>query len=393
MTVSPDSSAIRGRLGFTSEGITWLVAAVALGLLAWSKSLNLLLVLSYIMLVLLTINGVLARRHALRVWAHAVPLPPVFAGETVRRIVVVENVSAKSATVLVADDRTQWSAEGLPPNERVECGEARSYAKRGRRPAASLVVASGFPFGFLRYERRTEPGADLIVLPAVGHVDIDGLRGWLLRQTGTEGRSRKAVRRSTADLADVRGVRPYRPGDSIRTIHWRSSARRRELMVREYDAAPSPELVLVVEPWLPEDPTAADRENLEAALSLAAGILQAWNAALETRTLLIVAGQAAERGNGPPGDVGLREAMIPLADAVGAASFATIEPAAFGRSLARSARLVVSSRPNAPLAAALSHATGKLFLSLCSSQPPPWYRPPEAIVSDDSSRKGKTDNS
>ena len=48
-------------------------------------------------------------------------------------------------------------------------------------------------------------------------------------------------------------------------FHWRTTARRGELMVREYDTAPSPELVLVVEPWLPTNPTATDRERLEAA--------------------------------------------------------------------------------------------------------------------------------
>src|SRR6185312_2211555 len=185
------------------------------------------------------------------------------------------------------------------------------------------------------------------------------------------------LRRATADLADVRGVRPYRPGDSIRAIHWRSSARRRALMVREYDAAPSPDLVLVVEPWLPDDASPQDRANLEAALSLAAAILQAWSSTLEIRTYLIVAGQGTPTGICPPGEVGLREAMIPLADAIGAASFATPEPSRFGRSLGRAARIVVSSRPNSPYAAALSRATGKAFIALDPSQRFPWHQPPK----------------
>ena len=110
------------------------------------------------------------------------------------------------------------------------------------------------------------------MLPAVGEVDAIALRHWLLRQAGGDGRARKVLRRVTTDQADVRGVRPYRPGDPIRGIHWRSSARRGELMVREYDAAPSPELVLVLEPWLPKEPAATERANLEAALSLAATV-------------------------------------------------------------------------------------------------------------------------
>jgi len=147
--------------------------------------------------------------------------------------------------------------------------------------------------------------------------------------------------------------------------------------VREYDAAPSPDLVLVVEPWLPEEASPEDRANLEAALSLAAGILQAWSSTLEIHTHLIVAGQRAPMGVCPPGEVALREAMIPLSDAVGAASFAAPDPSRFGRSLGRAARLVVSSRPNSPFVAALSRATGKAFIPLDPLQPLPWHQPPK----------------
>ena len=108
---------------------------------------------------------------------------------------------------------------------------------------------------------------------------------------------RKVLRRVTTDQADVRGVRPYRPGDPIRGIHWRSSARRGELMVREYDAAPSPELVLVVEPWLPDNPTAGTRANLEAALSLAVTIARTWSRASNTRS----PSRRRRRGLGPDG--------------------------------------------------------------------------------------------
>src|SRR5439155_15517711 len=113
------------------------------------------------------------------------------------------------------------------------------------------------------------PGVGLVVLPAAGTAEAEGLRRWVLRQAGGEGRAHKTLRRATSDPADVRGVRPYRPGDSMRWVHWRSSARRRQLLVREYDAAPSPDLVIVVEPWASgrEDP--GESARLEAALSLA----------------------------------------------------------------------------------------------------------------------------
>ena len=57
-------------------------------------------------------------------------------------------------------------------------------------------------------------------------------------------------------------------------------------MVREYDAAPSPELVLVVEPWLPKEPASFEQDNLEAALSLAVTVARTWSRAFEARVTI-----------------------------------------------------------------------------------------------------------
>lgn len=45
----------------------------------------------------------------------------------------------------------------------------------------------------------------------------------------------------------VRGVRDYVPGDPLRQVHWRASARRGELVVKEVDEPVGTELVLVVD--------------------------------------------------------------------------------------------------------------------------------------------------
>ena len=66
MRASTPTAASGGRLKFTSEGLLWFAAAIALGALGWLKSLNLLLMLAYLMLVLLAINGIFARLHANR---------------------------------------------------------------------------------------------------------------------------------------------------------------------------------------------------------------------------------------------------------------------------------------------------------------------------------------
>ncbi|HUR52961.1 MAG TPA: DUF58 domain-containing protein [Gemmataceae bacterium] len=369
-----------GRLRFTSEGVVWLMIALVLGVAGWYKSLNLVLILAYSMGVLLFLNGALARSHARRARATRTPLPPLFAGEIGRAVVTVKNTTGGTATVGVTDQfgdaANTWVLHRLAPGGELTCAEQRAFPRRGRFRGPPLLVWSGFPFGLLRYDQPADAGGEVAVLPRPGIADADAMRRWFLRRAGGDGRSRKVLRRVTTDQADVRGVRPYRPGDSIRSVHWRSSARRGELMVREYDAAPSPELVLVVEPWLPEDPTKEQTAGLEAALSLAATVARVWCHNFATRITVVVAGRQTAVRSGPPTESFVRESLIPLADAKGRADFAAIRPDVFDRTLGQAARVVVSSRRGGALAAALARSTGRAFLSLDAATPLPWYQGP-----------------
>jgi hypothetical protein len=151
-------------------------------------------------------------------------------------------------------------------------------------------------------------------------------------------------------------------------------------MVREYDSAPSPELVLVVEPWLPPNPTQRDSELLEAALSLAATIAITWRRAFDNPVTLIVLGGVA---TAPPAvgtatsEETLRDFLTPLADTRGATVTELPTPAAFTQHIAAGARLVVSSRPNSPTATALTHSTGKPFAAISPLERVAWYQPPK----------------
>jgi uncharacterized protein (DUF58 family) len=368
-----------GRLRLTPEGGVWLAVAALLGATGWYKSLNLLLLFAYLMVVILVLNGVLAWLHVRRVTAERAPLPPLFAGEPVPLRATARNTGSRAATVGVAieagDVAARWLLYRLKRGASAECIERRSFPRRGRYRSPPLLVWSGFPFGFLRHERPADAGAELIVLPTPGVVDADELRRWMLRQAGGEGRARRVLRRVTSDQADVRGVRPYRSGDSLRSVHWRTSARRGELMVREYDAAPAPDLVLVVEPWLPPEATDAHRANLEAALGMAAAVALAWSHDAATRVTVAVAGLDSVARTGPPTEGFLREALAPLADVTGGYGFDPLGPDAFDRPLGTAARLLVSSRRDSPYAGALARATGRPFAAADPSGVS-WYQPP-----------------
>jgi uncharacterized protein (DUF58 family) len=374
---------VGARLRFTTSGLGWLAAAGFVGATAWYKSINLVLIVAYVMLLLLIVNGFLAWLAVRRTTARRITIPPVFAGERAECGLTVTNASSRPVTVM-AEDRAGEGANTflvyrLPAGQTLACTAWRAFPARGRF-GGPVTVTSGFPFGFLESEQPGDTSGEIVVLPRPGVAEPDGLRRWILRSAGGDDRARRVLRRITNDQAEVRGVRQYRAGDPLRDIHWRTTARRGEPMVREYDTAPSPELVLVVEPWLPDSPTSADRERLEAALSLAVTMAMTWRRAFDSPVTVVVPGHAPAIATATS-EEDLRAALTPLADVQGAGMPEVLPGDAFKRHLARGARVVVSSRPNTPYADALGRSTGKPFVAVSPGDRLPWYQPPPPLQS------------
>src|SRR5262249_56825539 len=122
---------------------------------------------------------------------------------------------------------------------------------RGRPGWGGLWVGSSSPFGLLGRARLLAAPEDVLVLPALGRLRRDRLRlpGGL---EAVRRPSRHAVVTPGAQ-AELHGLRDYRPGDSPRAVHWRSSARRGRLLVREFEEPPGDELLGVLDPRLPAD--------------------------------------------------------------------------------------------------------------------------------------------
>lgn len=369
------AAAPRIQMRFSSSGIGWLLVAIGVGAYAWFRSINLVVIITYTMIALIVLNAILAWRTLRRANASRIKIPPVFAGESAECGVSITNESRYPITLLITDTagghKNVFLVYRLPKNQSSTCTASREFPTRGRF-SGPVTLSSGFPFGFIECERQSEAGGEIVVLPRYGYAEPDGLRRWLFRQG--DGHTRRVLRRLTTDQVEVRGVRSYRPGDALRDIHWRTTARRGEIMVREYDTAPALDLILVVEAWLPPNPTTADTDRLEAALSLAVTIAVTWRRTFDSPVLVVVPGHSTAAA--AASDEDLREVLSPLADIVGGSAPEPLAPETFHHHLARGARVVVSSRANTPYAAALTRSTGKPFIPVSPTDRLPWYQPP-----------------
>jgi uncharacterized protein (DUF58 family) len=161
-----------------------------------------------------------------------------------------------------------------------------SFVRRGVYPLGTVTLSTSFPFGLFRKERDLEIPAEIVVWPRSDRR--------VRRPAAGAGRSLRhglAAQGALGARGDYRSLRGYRPGDDPKDIHWRSSARSSEPVIREYesDAAETR--------WICLDTREEPGEPAEVAVEVTAALLA--DAAAEGRPFALTAGGAVlEPGHG-----------------------------------------------------------------------------------------------
>jgi len=353
------------------EGRLWLLAIIVMFVTGVFKTINLLILLAYLLAGLFIMNAWLVRRDLTRLNAGRHLDGPIFAGQPfTSTIQISQTIAPERRGLVVQDGPERHLLLRLTNREPLWLRSSRTIGQRGRHAAPPVLASSRFPFGLVGRAVQIAPAEEWVVLPQIGTLQHNHFWDWLARQTRGDGRGRLR-HRITLQEADVRGLREFRQGDSPRWIHWRSSARRNQVLVREYEDPSPPALLLVVEPWLPATPSAIDRDRLEALIRFAATLV--WEISREplARFQLIVSTY----------DRPIQPLTIPMLEvlAVENGSASTVPPGWCDR-LSRSAShmpiLVLTSNLNSTLAESISRHVGRLAAGLLASSPISWYVPP-----------------
>jgi uncharacterized protein (DUF58 family) len=178
----------------------------------------------------------------------------------------VEGLGRRAAPV-TADGRARLVFDAVP---------------RGRFRLEHGRLIAGDPLGLGRAEIVPGRASCLTVRPRVPELHS------LFTDTGAWGDGgRRALARRASGL-EPHGVREYLEGEPLRAVHWPTSARRGELMVRELEDAPRESIAVVLDVEASSIAGPRGDSSLDDAVRAAAGLLRTH--ALRSRQVLLVIG-------------------------------------------------------------------------------------------------------
>ncbi|MDQ3880826.1 MAG: DUF58 domain-containing protein [Chloroflexota bacterium] len=113
--------------------------------------------------------------------------------------------------------------------------------RRGTFRIGALRIRSGDPFGFFSREMVVGEPTSVTVFPRVYD-----LQHWRMPTAAIDGNVASRQRTESSSPL-VNGIRPYVHGDALNRVHWLSSARHQELLVKEFELEQAADLWLVLD--------------------------------------------------------------------------------------------------------------------------------------------------
>lgn len=226
--------------------------------------------------------------------------------------------------MMVVEDHWHRGAEHLfpvivftrvgPSQERTGRYQMR-LQQRGRYLCGPIRLMTRFPLGLVERSYMMSNPGEILVYPNIGHLTPQ----WHREQLDADELVQQNRSRGGTFEDEFHRLREYRHGDNLRSIHWRTTARRNQLMVREHHQMRDQDLALILDLWLPLGASAAERERVELALSFAATVcVEHCQKSRESSIYVGIAGQAFRQWSGAAGPQTMPQMLDEFAVAEGA---------------------------------------------------------------------------
>ncbi len=197
-----------------------LLALTALGGLNFNNNMTLLL--GFMLAAIAQLTSVLAYRNQVGLRIEAIRAAPVFAGEAASFKVLLKNPEDRNRFALQAVSPASTDCADLPPEHSGQLTVKQQTVRRGWMKLEPFRIENRFPLGLFRAWTVVIPEARVLVYPK------PSTHPPALPKTGRGDFG--AAHQGEGE--HFHGLREFQPGDPLRRIAWRTSARHQKLYSR-----------------------------------------------------------------------------------------------------------------------------------------------------------------
>jgi len=140
---------------------------------------------------------------------------------------------------------------------------------RGRYQFSAPEISTRFPFSLMRRVRSLPISQSILAHPTQGVLDPNWRKFLKLPRLGRIHRQSS----SAGGDGEFYGLRDYRHGDPVRHVHWRTSAKRDKLVIRQFEREESQAIAILLDPWRSTKQLQNGNASLEIAVELVASII------------------------------------------------------------------------------------------------------------------------
>lgn len=248
--------------------VTLLLLALSMFLIATNAQASLLFLVSAVLVGLVAVSYLVPLVTARRVTVSRHAPDEAFEGFPVEiKADVVNRGRGPRFLITVEDDLARGGGGTVAwlPGGASRSVSYETVLPRGVYVTAGLTAGTGAPFGVWRKKITENAGAGLIVYPKYEEIST-----FPLLEAMSSPYETVHERRSAGSGFDYLGTREYRRGDSMRVVHWRSSARRGELVVKEFEEEISTPVTILIDRKAGSEKGPAGDSTLDAAARVAA---------------------------------------------------------------------------------------------------------------------------
>lgn len=261
--------------GLTTRGRALLAGAAGAGAGAVLVGEHTLVAVAVLLAALPVVSAaVLARTRVRLTSSRQVHPAQIRPGGVAQVRIEIRNDARVPTSPLLAEDSASWRLGGRPRFvlPRLGPGETRAVtyqltgSRRGRHRVGPLTVRLTDPFGCCELARDFPGAEQLTVTPVVHELPLVPLGA-----TAADGGPDEPLVATGSGETDLT-VRSYRRGDDLRRVHWRSTARTGELMVRREGGASAGSATLLLDDRAAAYPGSGTGPGFEWVVSAAASV-------------------------------------------------------------------------------------------------------------------------